>query len=125
MGKAYGELYGFISANKLVQNGAPFATYLRWDSVTYFSVMNICVPVEKAGSGKGRIKIQTIPEQKVVRAIYHGSYGKMEPAYRALATYIKDSEMVEVGGPSEIYITSPISEKDTLKWETHIVFPVK
>jgi effector-binding domain-containing protein len=125
MGKAFGELYSFIREGKLVQKGPPFATYLKWDSVTYFSVMNIGIPVEKAMKGKGRIQVQSIPEQKVVRADYFGPYSKMEPAYRALAAYIKDAGMVEAGGPSEIYITSSMIEKDTLKWETHIVFPVK
>jgi effector-binding domain-containing protein len=124
MGKAFNELYGFVKANKLVQKGAPFAKYLKWDSVTYFSVMNICIPVEKAQKGKGRIKVLSIPEQKVVKAIYFGPYSKMEPAYRAIAQYIKDAGKIEVGGPSEIYITNPMVEKDTLKWETHIVFPV-
>jgi effector-binding domain-containing protein len=125
MGKAYGELYGFMKSGKLVQKGAPFATYLRWDSVTFFSVMNICIPVENAKDGKGRIRVQLVPEQRVVRAFYFGPYSKMEPAYRALATYIKDAGKVEAGGPSEIYITDPMVEKDTTKWETHIVFPVK
>jgi effector-binding domain-containing protein len=125
MGKAYGELYGFLKMNKLVQAGAPFATYVRWDSVTMFSVMNICLPVEKADKGKGRIQVTSIPEQKAVKAIYFGSYSKMEPAYRAVAQYIIESGLVEAGGPSEIYITSPMMEKDTTKWETHISFPVK
>ena len=125
MGKAYGELYGFLKMNKLVQAGAPFATYLKWDSVTMFSVLNICIPVEKADKGKGRIQVSSFPEHKAVKAIYFGSYSKMEPAYRAVAQYIKDSELVEAGGPSEIYITNPMMEKDTAKWETHISFPVK
>jgi effector-binding domain-containing protein len=125
MGKAYGELYGFLGSNKLVQKGNPFATYVRWDSVTMFSVMKICVPVEKADKGKGRVQVESVPEQNAVTAIYFGSYSKMEPAYRAVAQYIKEAGQIEAGGPSEIYITSQMSEKDTTKWETHIVFPVR
>jgi effector-binding domain-containing protein len=125
MGRAFGELYGFLQAGKLVQAGSPFATYIKWDSVTLFSVMKICIPVEKADKGKGRIQISTLPEQKVVRAIYFGPYSKMEPAYRSLGQYIKETGKIETGGPSEIYITNPMVEKDTMKWETHIVFPVK
>ncbi len=125
MGKAYGDLYGFLRTGKLTQAGAPFATYVRWDSVTMFSVMNICLPVEKADKGKGRILISSFPEHKAVKAIYFGPYSKMEPAYRAVAQYIKESGLVEAGGPSEIYITDPMMEKDTAKWETHIAFPVK
>jgi len=125
MGKDYTELYGFLKAGKLVQKGAPFTTYLRWDSVTYFSVMNICIPVEKAEKGRGRIQVMSVPEQKVVKAIYFGSYSKTAPAYRALAQYMKEAGMTEACGPSEIYITNPMVEKDTAKWETHIVFPIK
>ena len=125
MGRAFGEMESFVKANKLVRKGPPFATYLKWDSVTYFSVMNICIPVEKAEKGRGRVQVTELPEQKVVRAFYFGDYSKMEPAYRALAAYIKDAGMVEAGGPSEVYITSPMVEKDTAKWETHILFPVK
>ena len=125
MEKAYGELYGFLKTNKLVQAGNPFATYLRWDSVTMFSVMNICIPVEKANVGKGRVQVVKVPQMKAVKAIYFGAYDKMEPAYRALDKYIKEAGLIEAGGPSEIYITSPMVEKDTAKWETHIAFPVK
>lgn len=125
MGKAYTDLYGFLKVNKLVQKGYPFATYLKWDSVTMFSVMNICIPVEKAEKGKGRVQVMMVPEQKVVKAIYWGPYNKMEPVYRALAQYMKESDKVEAGGPSEIYITSAMLEKDTSKWETHILFPYK
>jgi len=125
MGKAYTELYGFLKEAKLVQKGYPFATYLRWDSVTMFSVMNICIPVEQADKGKGRIRVMNLPEQLVVKAVHHGAYNKTEPVYRALAQYIIEAGKTEVGGPSEIYITSPAIEKDTTKWVTHIVFPIK
>lgn len=66
-----------------------------------------------------------LPEQNGVKAIYFGPYDKTEPVYRALASYIKAAEKIETGGPSEIYITNPMVEKDTMKWETHIFFPVK
>jgi effector-binding domain-containing protein/uncharacterized protein YndB with AHSA1/START domain len=125
MGRAYGELYNYMQSNKLVQDGNPFATYVRWDSVTMFSVMKICIPVKQAEKGKGRVLVAFFPEQNGVKAIYFGAYDKMEPAYRAVAQYIKDAGKMEVGGPSEIYITGPMTEKDTAKWETHIVFPVK
>lgn len=125
MNKAFTELYAHLKAGKLVQRGAPFATYLRWDSLTYFSVMNICIPVEKPDKEKGRVKVMAIPEQKVVQAIYFGPYDKTASAYIALAQYMKEGGIIEIGGPTEFYITNPMLEKDTLKWETHIAFPVK
>ena len=46
-------------------------------------------------------------------------------AYMALGSYVKAENLEEVGGPWEIYVTDPMTEKDTMKWETRIAFPVK
>jgi len=125
MGNAYGEMMQFIQKNKIKQSGAPFAIYVKWDSVTLFSVMDIGIPVETAKSGKGRIRVETIPEQNAVRAIYYGPYEKTAGAYNALMQYCKEGNKEMTGGPWEIYITDPMTEKDTSKWQTNIVFPVK
>jgi len=125
MGKAYEELYSYVKSARLTPSGPPFATYIRWDSATMFSVMNICLPVLKADKGKGRITAGNFPEQKVVQAIYFGAYDKMEPAYKAVEQFIKESGLTEAGAPMEIYVTDPMTEKDISKLETHIVFPVK
>ena len=125
MARAFGELYGFLQSHKLKPDGDAFATYLRWDSVTYFSVMNICVPVAGEVAGAGRVRFATIPETRYARAVYFGDYAKIEPAYRALEIYIKEAGRTEIGGPSELYKTSPVIEKDTAKWETHVLFPIR
>ena len=125
MGKAYGEIMAYIKANKLVVKGPPFAEYLKWDSVTFFAVMDLGIPVEKAVSGKGRIKVENIAEQKVVMAKYFGPYDKTEKVYRILGQYQKEAGLEEAGGPWEIYVTDPMTEKDPMKVETDILFPVK
>lgn len=125
MGEAYNELITYLKSNNIEQKGNPFATYLRWDSVTMFSVMNISIPVDAAAKGKGRITSATIPEHRAVKAVHFGDYSKTEPVYRALDKYVKASGLTETGGPTEVYLTTPVTEKDTSKWETHILFPVK
>jgi effector-binding domain-containing protein len=69
--------------------------------------------------------VENLPEQKVVLAYYFGPYEKTYSAYMALGSYVKAENMEEVGGPWEIYVTDPMTEKDTMKWETRIAFPVK
>jgi effector-binding domain-containing protein len=125
MAKGYTELMGFIQANKLKEKGKPFARYISWDSVTQFSVFDMGVPVENPPAGKGRIKTETIPQQNVVVAYYFGPYDKTAPTYYILDKYIREAGKEQVGGPWEIYITDPMAEKDTMKWETDIMFPVK
>lgn len=125
MDKAFTELMSFSAKEKLQVKGAPFAIYLKWDSVTMESVMDIGFPIEKAGKGGGRIQIQDYPGQKVVLAHYFGPYEKTAPVYYILDQYIKESGLQPAGGPWEIYVTNPVTEKDTARWETVIAFPVK
>ncbi|HTX87651.1 MAG TPA: SRPBCC family protein [Bacteroidales bacterium] len=126
MGKAYGEMMGFAKSKKLKSTGAPFAIYLKWDSVTKFSVMDLGIPVEKMEKGAGRIRVETLPAQHIVMAYYFGPYNaKMANTYYILDQYIRESGKSAAGGPWEIYITDPMSEKDSTKWETDILFPVK
>jgi effector-binding domain-containing protein len=125
MGKAYLELYTWIKKGKYTPTGAPFMICLKWDSVTKFSVVKIGVPINKEGTGAGRIMAEKIPAQNAVMAYYFGPYEKSEPAYIALEQYCRELNKEIVGGPMEIYINDPSTEKDPLKLETHILFPVK
>jgi len=125
MGNAFEEIIAYMKKNKNKQTGSPFAIYYKWDSVTFFSVMDIGIPVEKVEKGSGRIKFMNIPEQNVIKAVYFGPYDKTGPTYNALMQYIKENNKEMVGGPWEIYVTNPMEVKDTMKWQTDIVFPVK
>lgn len=124
-GAGFGEIISFTKANKLTCSGYPFAIYLKWDSVTKFSVFDMGIAVDKLVSGSGRVRVESIPEQKVVQAYYFGPCDKTYGAYMALDQYIRQCELEEAGGPWEIYVTDPMTEKDTSKWETRIAFPVK
>jgi effector-binding domain-containing protein len=123
--KAFGEIMMVVNKNKLTCTGAPFAIYLKWDSVTMSSVMDIGFPVQKAEKAQGRIRIEKIPAQKAVIAIYFGSYDKTGAVYHILEQYIQESGMEIAGSPWEIYVTDPMAEKDPMKIETDILFPVK
>ena len=124
-GKAFGELYAYCMSSKINIKGSPFAIYQQWDSIAMKSKMDIGVPVEKADQGKGRIEIKTFPQLKVVQVKYFGPYSKTADSYRFLDQYIRETELQQDGGPWEIYVTNPATEKDTAKWETIIAFPVK
>ncbi|MGA2822745.1 MAG: GyrI-like domain-containing protein [Bacteroidales bacterium] len=124
-GKGYGEIMQFIKANRLQCKGSPFAIYIKYDTVTMFSIMDMGIPVEKAEKGKGRIRVAKIPPGNAVAAYYFGPYDKIHPVYNALHQYCKESGKVIAGGPWEIYVTDPMTEKDPMKVETDILFPVK
>jgi effector-binding domain-containing protein len=125
MGKAFGEVMEYVKSNHLVCTGPPFAIYVKWDSVTMFSVMDLGISVEQAEKGKGRIRAETIPAQEVAVAHYFGGYDKTASTYNILEQFIRESGKTVAGAPWEVYITDPTIEKDTTKWATDILFPVK
>jgi len=125
IGKAFGEVMDFVNRSKIVCTSPPFAIYVRWDSLTMFSVMDLGIAVEKADKGVGRIRVETIPAQKVAIAHYFGGYDKIASTYYILEQYIRESGKQVSGNPWEIYITDPTVEKDTSKWATDILFPIK
>ncbi len=125
MGRGYGELMKFIKMQRLAPKGHPFAIYVSWDSVTQFSVFDMGIAVEYADGGKGRIRAEEIPAQKVVMADYFGPYDQTAHVYYALEKYISQGGLEITGNPWEIYVTDPMNEPDTAKWNTQILFPVK
>ena len=125
MGRAYMEIFKYLKSSGLKQTGPPFSICLKWDSVTKSSVMKIGIPVDKEGKNKDRIKAEKIPAQNAVMAYYFGPYDKIEPAYDALEQYCREAGKEMTGGPWEIYISDPMTEKDPMKLETRILFPVK
>lgn len=125
LGKGYEDIMHFIKSSKLQPKGPPFAIYLKYDTVTMFSMMDLGIPVEKAVKGKGRIRVEKIPALNAVVAYYFGPYDKTGPTYNALHQYCSESGKVMMLEPWEIYVTDPMTEKDPMKIETDIVFPVK
>ena len=127
MGDTFGEVMDFVKRNNVKCTSPPFAVFITWDSVTMFSVMDLGIAVETAGSGKkpGRVRVDTIPSGEVAIAHYFGGYDKTAPTYYMLEQFIAESGKKVAGNPWEIYITDPTIEKDTAKWATDILFPVK
>jgi len=124
-GKGFGEILKFAKGNKLLCTGHPFAIYLKYDTVTMYSVMDMGIPCDHAVKGKGRVRIEKVPAWNAVVATYFGPYDKTGSAYNALHQYCMDGGKVINGGPWEIYVTDPMTEKDPMKVETDILFPVK
>ena len=125
MSKGYGELMQFIKAKRLKIKEHPFAMYVSRDSATQFSVFDMGIAVEYADGGKGRIKAEMTPGQKIVMADYFGPYDQTASVYHALEKYISQGGLEIIGNPWEIFVTDPTNEPDTAKWNTQILFPVK
>ncbi len=125
MGQMFGDIMALQNSLKYQQTGAPLSLYHKWDEVNQFTVFENCIPVDKEVAGKGRVQYKVLPTMKTVMGTHLGSYEETMYMYVAMDEYIRDFGLEQVGGPIEEYITDPMTEPDTAKWQTNIYFPVK
>ncbi len=125
MGVIFTELYTAHAKAKCEITGAPFSLYHKWDEVNQFTVFENCLPIDREIAPKGRIQYKVMPATRAVMGTHFGSYEKTMYMYVALDEYIKDFGLQSTSGPIEEYVTDPMTEPDTTKWQTNIYFPVK
>jgi effector-binding domain-containing protein len=125
MEQMFGEIMAMQKGGKFQFAGAPLSMYYKWDEVNQFTVFENCVPVDKEVAGKGRVQYKVLPTMRALMGTHYGAYDKTMYLYIAMDEYIKDFGLEEAGGPIEEYVTDPMMEPDTSKWQTNIYFPVK
>ncbi|MCX6271781.1 MAG: SRPBCC family protein [Bacteroidetes bacterium] len=123
MGAQFGELMGFLQGKKLNPSGPPFSIYYAWEG-DKFDIEN-CIPLEKQVPGEGRILSGSLKGSKAVKVNYYGKYDFTYWGHEVAENYIKKNNLRITGKPMEVYMTDPMSEKDTNKWLTVIVWPVE
>lgn len=123
IGMCYGEIGKAMAKQKLKQAGAMFAIYHEYRD-NYFD-LEPAAPVDKAGKNDGKIMFAKMDATKAVVTHYYGPYEGVGPSYAALNGYIKTKGLKIKGSPWESYITDPMVEKDTAKWQTDIYYPVE
>lgn len=124
LGKNFGELMEFTQKNGIKTTGAPFAMYFGEPNAQKFEIQ-AGVPVDKTVPVTGNIKYGEFKEGNAIMVDYTGPYDKVGPVYQALDSYAKAKNKKINGAPWEEYITDPMKEKDSTKWETKIYFPVE
>lgn len=123
LGQGYGMIQQEMTKQKLQMAGAPFAIYYS-DSESEFD-MDVALPTNKPGKDAGKIKAGMIPAGKHIVAHFFGAYEKTPDAHRAISSYIQKNGLKVSGPPREHYITDPMAEPDTAKWQTDVFYPVE
>lgn len=123
MGKSFGRIMEFISANGAQMTGPPFAIWHeRENEVMEF---DNAIPIDKNIKGTKEILPIKTYQGKVAHVSHTGDYMTTYHSWTALETYIKENNLETNGIPYEVYITDPQSEPDPSKWITELYWPVK
>lgn len=104
--------------------GHPYAIYYNWDPDGKI-LMETGIPLAEAIEGEDLIMSVNSPGGKVVKAAHFGPYGNSYKTHEAINQYIMVMKMDYAGPPWEVYVTDPMQEPDSSKWETIIYYPVK
>ncbi|HUW06278.1 MAG TPA: SRPBCC family protein [Williamwhitmania sp.] len=124
MGEMFGQLQTFMKKNKFQFAGAPFGKYPEWnpEGINHFAVG---IPVDRMVKPLGNIMVDSIPYMDALMVSHFGSYETIGDAHEKIGAYA-ESKGIEFNGPAwEEYITDPMTEPDTMKWETKIYYPIK
>ncbi len=83
------------------------------------------VSVAPGAEGEGRIVARVIPATKALFAMHVGPYETMVDTYVQIDDWIKVNGYAYAGNVREIYKSDPLQEKDSSKWVTEIIRPVR
>jgi effector-binding domain-containing protein len=83
------------------------------------------LPVAAGARVSGKYTITQLPATKAVKAIHLGSYDNLGDSHNQINQYIQYKKLEISGAPMEVYLTDPMTEKDTAKWVTEIYYPIK
>ncbi len=123
LGTLYGEIMSFMQKRQIRYIGAPLAIY-HTNNKTQFE-LEAAIPVNRSVKPVKNIKYTETPTTKALVLKYFGPYDKMKPAYSQIKQYIINKQLEVSGIHYEEYVTDPILEKDTAKWQTNIYYPLK
>ncbi len=123
LGAAYGRIKACSEKCSMKMTGAPVA-WFAGDKAPY--IFEAGTPFASAfPKPENGIYSKEVKAGKAIVAHYYGAYEGLQKGYSAIMKYALDKKMALATAPWEIYVTDPMNEKDTAKWQTDIYFPVK
>jgi len=123
LGTIFQKVMEYITSKKIEPAGHPLAIWHVFDVATNKVIVEAGMPVSgsaKAGAGMKVTKLAG----KAAKVSYFGNYKDMAPTYQAFREWLIANNLAVAGPPWEVYVTDPMTEKDTSKWQTDIYFPL-
>lgn len=70
-------------------------------------------------------KLYLMKADTVILCNHYGNYRYLYKSYQGIRTYMEQNKLVQKDAMREIYVTDPTQIKDTSRWLTRIMVPVK
>lgn len=122
MGPGIRELRAAIAAQGIAPTGPWFTHHLRMDPTVFD--FEIGIPVAAPVTAVGRVTPGSRPAMRAARAVYHGSYEGLGPAWGELDAWVTDTGHTPSWDLWECYVAGPESSADPTDWRTELVRPL-
>ncbi len=122
----FGKIMTLLDKSKMQPAGSPAGVYYTWDVEKKTTDMAVAIPVGKGTAvAGGGLKTFEVPASKALVVDYYGPYDNFAAAHEAIGTYIKAKGLKEKPLVVEEYVTDPMTEKDSTKWLTKIIYMIE
>jgi effector-binding domain-containing protein/uncharacterized protein YndB with AHSA1/START domain len=125
MSGLYALVASFIKSQGIEITGPPFTRYIYFDSSTGISDFAVGFPVNKPGKSTREVKAVFVPGFSALEAIHTGPYSEFGDSYEIFMKHIQENKLNVSMETWEFYLSDPTKEKDEMKWQTLIAFPMK
>jgi effector-binding domain-containing protein len=122
---SYAKITDFLIKNKIEPLSSPTGLYFKFDNSakTVDLMAGLSVPPEtKIPKGLTTFELKKGP---LLIYDYYGSYAKSSIGHIAIGAFSKENGLIQGVPAIEVYVSDPAIEKDTSKWLTQILYPVK
>jgi len=118
----YKKISKFLKSRNLSPTGSPLAIFHNYTKGSFD--IEACMPVASMVEVPEGLSCTVKVPQKTILFRYFGPYKYISGAYNAMQMYINDNAL-QVSGPVwEEYVTNPLMEPDSSKWQTNIYYPL-
>jgi effector-binding domain-containing protein/ribosome-associated toxin RatA of RatAB toxin-antitoxin module len=123
-GKNFSKINAYLGKEMKNSKRPPFAIDHVWDEENRRTTVEVAIPLWSLSEGNEDIKKREMGTTEALFVDYYGPYEFTGKAHQAISEYaeINSIELLEMG--MEIFVSDPISETDTMKWLTKVVYPI-
>ncbi len=125
------EVLAWLNAERIRPSGAPFFRYWQTDPDANRFVVDVGWPVAQAMASKGDIIGDVLPAGQYAVILHTGPVDNLFDAYNALFDWAEENGIAwqisadkTWGARVEHYLTGPIDEPDSKRWQTEIALLV-
>ena len=116
------KIIGFIDSLELEVDGPPSGLYWTYDEEEGNSDMAAAMPVKEVKKVPKDFQIFKLDKGRALIIDYLGAYTGIGEAHRGMDLYISENKLQIIPPVIEAYLTDPVSEPDTTKWLTKVIY---